>query len=272
MIKILFLTLVIALNLFAIEAINGTTTILEFDATQIKTLSKDGTSIPLVAHPSDSQKKLAFIAIPYKQTKPIELTLLNKRGKEIIHLFIVKGDYKQEELSVEPSKVSPPKEALERIKKESEEAKALYATFTPKRFWNESFEVPMQSLITSAYGNARVFNNSLQSYHSGTDFRAVIGTPIYASNDGVVALVKDRYYAGQSVIIDHGEGIYSVYYHLSSSSLHVGDTIKKGALIGLSGATGRITGPHLHFGFMVGGTPVDPLDFIAKVKELTTNG
>ncbi len=268
MIKFLLLSLFITLHLYGIEAINGTITILEFDAKSIKTLSKDGIPVPLVAHPRDSQRKIAFIAIPYKQIKPIELTLQTSKGKEIVHLPIIKGNYQQEELSVESSKVSPPKEALERIKQESAEATALYATFTPKRFWKESFEAPMQSHITSAYGNARVFNNSLQSYHSGTDFRAVIGTPIYASNDGVVALVKDRYYAGQSVIIDHGEGIYSVYYHLSASSLHVGDTVQKGSLIGLSGATGRITGPHLHFGFMVGGIPVDPLDFMAKVKGL----
>ena len=266
--RFLLLFLLIVLNLQGAEAINGTTIILEFDTTGIKTLSKDGVSIPLVTHPRDSQRKIAFIAIPYKQTKPMELTLISQRGKEILCLPIIRGGYKQEELSVEPSKVSPPKEAMERIQKESAQAKALYATFTPKRFWKDAFEMPIQSVITSAYGNARIFNNSLQSYHSGTDFRAVVGTPIYASNDGVIALVKDRYYAGQSVIIDHGEGIYSVYYHLSSSSLQVGDLIKKGALIGLSGATGRITGPHLHFGFMVGGIPVDPLDFIAKVKEL----
>lgn len=268
MIKILLFFVLISLHLYAIEAMNGTVTILEFDEGKVKTLFKDGVSIPLVAHPSDLRKKIAFIAIPYKQTKTIELMLQTSKGKEIVHLSIIKGNYPQEELSVEPSKVSPPKEALARIKEESAEAKALYATFTPKRFWKDSFEIPLTSVITSAYGNARVFNNSLQSYHSGTDFRAIVGTPIHASNDGVVALVKDRYYAGQSVIIDHGEGIYSVYYHLSSSSLHVGDRIQKGSLIGLSGATGRITGPHLHFGFMVGGIPVDPLDFIEKVKEL----
>lgn len=268
MMKFLVLLFLMVFNLQGVEAINGTTMILEFDTPGMKTLSKNGVSIPLVEHPRDAQRKIAFIAIPYKQTNPIELTLLSVKGKEILRLPIVKGNYKQEELSVEPSKVSPPKEAMERIQKESAEAKALYATFTPKRFWKDAFEIPIQSVITSAYGNARVFNNSLQSYHSGTDFRAVVGTPIYASNDGVIALAKDRYYAGQSVIIDHGEGIYSVYYHLSSSSLQVGDRIKKGELIGLSGATGRITGPHLHFGFMVGGIPVDPLDFIAKVKDL----
>ena len=116
MIKFLLLSLFITLHLYGIEAINGTITILEFDAKSIKTLSKDGIPVPLVAHPRDSQRKIAFIAIPYKQIKPIELTLQTSKGKEIVHLPIIKGNYQQEELSVESSKVSPPKEALERIK------------------------------------------------------------------------------------------------------------------------------------------------------------
>lgn len=266
--KILLILGFMVLILSAHDVINGTVDILEFDAAQTKSLQKEGVTVPLLAHPSTLHKRIALIAIPYRQTKPITLVRFSPQGKEMIQLEITQGDYKKEVLSVEPSKVSPPKAALAQIKKESEEAKAIYQTSTPKRYWKKPFEMPMQSFITSAYGTARLFNDSLQSYHSGTDYRAIIGTPVHATNDGVVVLAKERYYAGGSLVIDHGEGVYSVYYHLSALPLHVGDRVQQGEVIGLSGATGRITGPHLHFGFMVGGIPVNPLDFIQKVNAL----
>ena len=268
MVKLFLLCVFCLLCLNAKEITNGTVSILEFDTNSTKALYKDGTSIPLLAHPTNPQKRIALIAASYRHSKDIELLHVSTNGTKKIILSLQKGDYKQEQLSVEPSKVSPPKEALARIQAESKEANALYATASPKRLWSSFFEPPLQSMITSAYGNARVFNNSLQSYHSGVDFRAAIGTPIYASNDGVVVLSKDRYYAGNSVVLDHGEGIYSVYYHLSERGLNVGDFVKKGEKIGLSGVSGRVTGPHLHFGFMVQGSPVDPYDFMYKIAQL----
>ncbi|HEF3953264.1 TPA: M23 family metallopeptidase, partial [Campylobacter jejuni] len=102
----------------------------------------------------------------------------------------------------------------------------------------------------------------------GTDFRAATGTPIYAANSGIVKIAKDRYFAGNSVVIDHGFGIYSQYYHLSKIDVKVGQKIKKGELIGLSGASGRVSGPHLHFGILAGGKQVDPLDFVSKFNAI----
>lgn len=111
-----------------------------------------------------------------------------------------------------------------------------------------------------------MFNNTLKSYHSGTDFRAAIGTPIKAINDGIVKISKDRFYAGGSVVIDHGAGIYSQYYHLSKMNVKVGDIVKKGDIVGLSGDTGRVSGPHLHFGIMVNNNQVNPLNFIETIN------
>lgn len=266
--RLFFLCISLVLFLNAKDVTNGTVSILEFDANTTKALYKEGALLPLLAHPTNPLKRIAFIAVPYRHTKDIELLHVSMYGNEKIHLSLQKGAYKQESLTVEPSQVSPPKVALARIQAEAKEAKALYATFNPKRLWSSFFELPLQSKITSAYGNARVFNDSLQSYHSGVDFRAAIGTPIYASNDGIVALAKERYYAGNSMIIDHGEGIYSVYYHLSERAFAVGEFVKKGDKIGLSGVSGRVTGPHLHFGFMVQGVPVDPYDFMYKIAQL----
>lgn len=255
-------------RLYASEVTNGTIALLELNAHQSTALYKEGVSIPLLNHPRDAHKKIAFIAIPYAQTKTIELLHVSIYGEETLRLNLRQGTYHTETLQVAPSKVSPPKEELKRIQEESKEAKALYATFRPDRLWENTFMPPLESSITSHYGSARLFNKSLQNYHTGVDFRAAVGTPIYASNDGIVALAKERYYAGNSLIIDHGEGIYSVYYHLSALSFKKGERVSRGDVVGLSGVSGRVTGPHLHFGFMVQGIPVDPLDFIAKVNQL----
>lgn len=255
-------------TLFAQDATNGTTIILTFNKQETIALKKGETKIPLLTHPTNPLQTIAFIAIPYSQKTPIELLHVTPQGREKLYLNIIEGAYDKEVLSVEPSKVSPPKEALLRIKEEREEALAIYNRFTQKRYWDTPFAVPIENVITSTYGNARLFNETLQSYHTGVDFRASIGTPIFASNDGVIVLSKDRYYAGNSIIIDHGEGVYSVYYHLDRLILQKGNFVKKGDVIGLSGSTGRVTGPHLHFGFMVQGIPTDPLDFIEKINAL----
>jgi len=265
--KILVQILLCVVFSYGFEAVNGTVAVLEFDGST-QTLLKESGPLPLLAHPKDPNKRIAFVAVPYRHSGDIDLVRIVGEKKELVRLHVKQGDYKKETLSVDPAHVSPPKEALPRIQAEREEAMALYATFTPTRYWNVPFEFPIQSAITSDFGNARVFNDTLKSYHSGTDFRAPVGTPIVATNDGVVALAKDRYYAGGSVILDHGEGVYSVYYHLSSLSYPVGAHVKKGEVIGLSGASGRVTGPHLHFGFMVQGVPIDPLDFMEKINGL----
>ena len=143
----------------------------------------------------------------------------------------------------------------------------IYNTFNDKSYIDSKFIMPLNSKITSEFGKARVYNNTLNGYHSGTDFRAKVGTPLISSNDGVVVLVKDRFYSGGSIVIDHGHGVYLQYYHMSSFNVKVGQKVKKGQIIGLSGASGRVTGPHLHFSARVGGIQVDPLQLIKLLNE-----
>ncbi|MDD3598431.1 M23 family metallopeptidase, partial [Sulfuricurvum sp.] len=119
-----------------------------------------------------------------------------------------------------------------------------------------------------AYGSARTYNDTLKSYHGGIDFRALTPTPIQAANDGIVVLAQERYYSGGTIIIDHGEGLYSCYFHLSRFDVKVGDYVTQGQAIALSGASGRITGPHLHFGIMVHGVQTDPLDLMEQIDHL----
>ncbi|MDD3597189.1 M23 family metallopeptidase, partial [Sulfuricurvum sp.] len=192
-------------------------------------------------------------------------------GKSVpIDLSVVSAAYPAETLSVEPAKVTPPPEVLERIEQERAEANAIYGTFTPIRYWDRPFIRPLEADITSEYGSARIYNGTLKSYHGGVDFRARTPLPILAANDGIVVLAKERYYAGGTVIIDHGEGLYSCYFHLSRFDVNVGDRVARGQVVGLSGASGRITGPHLHFGMMAHAVQTDPLYLIEQINTLFT--
>lgn len=192
--------------------------------------------------------------------------ILLKNGDESVKFDVVLGKYKQEKISVATEKATPPSSVKARIQAEKDEANKIYTTKSDGLKISQKFILPLNSHITSEFGNARVFNGAIKSYHGGTDFRAAVGVEIVSSNDGVVVIAKDRYYAGGSVVIDHGDGIYTQYYHLSEISVKVGQSVQKGEILGLSGASGRASGPHLHFGVIVDGTQVNPLNFIEKIN------
>lgn len=265
----LWFLLLFALGLGAAEVANGKTALLELPSAEKGSfLTYEGKRIPLMSHPK-SPGPVALLPVPYR-SEPGEKRLLLCRGEtqEPLPFCVLKEAYPSETLQVDPSKVNPNPKQKERIAKEYREAIAIYDTYTPTRYWQTPFSLPMPSPITSNYGTARVFNGSLKSFHSGTDFRAKVGTPIRAVNDGVVVLAKERYYAGNSVVIDHGEGLYSCYYHLSKLDVKPGERVTKNALLGLSGVSGRVTGPHLHFACMLHGVQVDPMQLIKTVNAL----
>jgi murein DD-endopeptidase MepM/ murein hydrolase activator NlpD len=255
--------LIVCFSLFGREVINGETTIFEFSKIpKDAKIRYDSTDIPLLPHPLHVDKKIAIVPVKYREKEGDKnLRVIYKNGSKQLSLHVRKGDYPFEEIKVSSSKVKPDKKQRERTSREYKEAMKIYHHFTPKSYINRAFIMPMDSLITSRFGTARLFNNSLKSFHSGTDFRAKKGTPVYATNDGVVVIAKNRYYAGNSVVIDHGYGIYSCYYHLSSLHVKVGERVKQHQLLGLSGATGRVSGPHLHYAMMIQGVQVNPLQF-----------
>ena len=233
-----------------------------------------GVRYPFYAHPSHDVGTFyalvptSYYAKPKKENAVIVTIVEGEKQFASVSIMIEKGKYKSEHLKVNASRAKISKSNLARIKKESLEAKKIYNHFTKKSYIDRAFDYPMQSKITSAFGTKRVFNGVLKSYHSGTDFRAKVGTPLYAANAGKVVLVKNRFFAGNSVIIDHGQGLYTGYYHMSAFKVNVGDIVKQGDLLGLAGATGRVTGPHLHFTVHVGGKVVDPLQFLETVNRL----
>lgn len=266
--RLLYLFFSLALSLFGIEAYNGKTSLVTLDSPS-GFLNVGDNNISVLAHPVDRTKGIALIPIDYYTPAGDQnISWVTPAFTRPFSLHISLSEYPTETLNVDPSKVTPPPEALERIARERIQAKEIYGRFTPIRYWNKPFIRPIESNTTSAYGSARTYNGSLKSYHGGIDFRALTPTKVQASNDGIVVLVQDRYYSGGTIIIDHGEGLYSCYFHLSRFDVALGSYVIQGQNIGLTGASGRITGPHLHFGIMVQGIQADPLDLISQINAL----
>jgi len=248
--------------------VNGDVEIVQVESKFAGNLSIDGKKKRWLSVPGDENLNFAVVAASYRQKGEIKLINGLESGDETIVFKIVDGEYKKEKITVEGSKVTPPKEVLKRIEEEREEANKIYATANAGLKFDSKFILPMSSAVTSPFGTARVFNGTLKSYHGGADFRASVGSPVKAANDGIVVIAKDRYYAGGSVVIDHGEGIYTQYYHLSRIDARVNQTVKKGEIIGLSGQSGRVNGPHLHFGVIANGAQINPLDFVKKINSV----
>jgi murein DD-endopeptidase MepM/ murein hydrolase activator NlpD len=151
-----------------------------------------------------------------------------------------------------------------RIERENELARAVgrRAHDTPI-LWTEPFQRPRDSRITSVFGSGRLFNGRLSSSHGGVDFSGQPRDPVRAANRGIVALVENFFLAGNVVYIDHGGGVVTGYFHLTEATVAVGDTVERGQQIGLVGATGRVTGPHLHWQAQYGSVAFDPTDLLA---------
>ncbi len=157
---------------------------------------------------------------------------------------------------------------LARISRERATLKKVFAESAPNRLWRGAFIRPLSGRISGAFGRRRILNGELRRPHGGLDIAAPKGTTVLASGGGRVAFVGDFFFYGNLVVIDHGQGLFTLYAHLDSVLIKKGDTLKAGEAIGLVGATGRATGPHLHFALLVGPARVSPLDFIRLTERL----
>ena len=153
-------------------------------------------------------------------------------------------------------------ENTERALREAKELEGIHNTITPEALWREPFVVPIPGGVGSSFGQRRVFNGESRNPHAGADLKATTGTPIRSTNRGRVVLAKSLFFTGNTVIVDHGLGIYTLYAHLSRMNVKEGEIVERAKVIGLAGATGRVTGPHLHWGAKVQNTRVDPFSLI----------
>jgi len=193
-------------------------------------------------------------------THAFEVSGTTRGGDSVVGTRAIRVEAKQfpeERLEVASKYVKPPKEVEERLAAEREKLAAIYRARRPA-FSDEPFVRPVGGEPTSIFGLRRIYNGEPRSPHPGLDLRAPTGTPVLASGDGEVVLAQDLYYSGNTVILDHGGGLFTIYAHLSKIEVKEGRESRAGETLGLSGATGRVTGPHLHWGAKIGNRPFDP--------------
>jgi murein DD-endopeptidase MepM/ murein hydrolase activator NlpD len=198
-------------------------------------------------------------------TKPgsqqLSLEAVSAAGQRTVYgqdIPVAKGIYRVTALSVPKKFIEPDQETLLRIQQEKGLKDQAFSLTTPERLWSGRFAAPARSITTGVFGSQRTFNGVRQSVHQGLDYRASTGTPITAISDGRVILARDFFFEGNFLVIDHGQGLLSLYMHLSAFKVKEGDRVSKGQLVALSGGTGRSTGPHLHLGVRWQGVYVDP--------------
>lgn len=169
-----------------------------------------------------------------------------------------------QKLKVDKKFVNPPASEKRRIEADREKVRHALASASSGREWELPLQRPVPGGVSSYFGMKRVFNGQPRSVHKGLDLRGAAGTPIMACADGEVVLVDNLYFSGNTVYINHGDGVFSAYLHMSEPKVTLGQHISKGDVVGLVGATGRVTGPHLHLSLIVQGQSVDPLPLLDK--------
>ncbi|MDD5475104.1 MAG: M23 family metallopeptidase [Syntrophales bacterium] len=174
-------------------------------------------------------------------------------------LPVSSGAFTSTALSVDPRFTSPSPEEAARIEIERKMLAEIYAKYHACWIGSGDFVIPLEGSVSSPFGVKRLFNDVVHSRHRGIDLRSATGDPVRAANRGIVVFAGSLFYAGNTVIVDHGMSLFTVYCHLSKISVKEGEMIEKGATIGMVGATGRATGPHLHWGVRLAGLNVDPL-------------
>jgi len=181
---------------------------------------------------------------------------------------VVDKDYGVRNLTLPKEMVDLDEETLKRVRMESEIIKSLWGTPASTPNWSKSFIRPVEGDVVGPFGRRSIINNQPRSPHTGVDLRGAEGTPVKAVNDGKVILISEHFFSGKSIYLDHGGKVISMYYHLKEIDIKQGDSVRKGQTIGLVGSTGRVTGPHLHWGMRVNGARVNPLSLIDLSREL----
>ena len=214
----------------------------------------------------------ALIGLPITLAPGPQSLVYQQNGRTLRHHFeVFDKTYSEQHITLEnKAMVNPPAETLARIRNESTRQRRLYESFSPPVDLRGGFEQPLTGVITSLFGHRRFFNGQARNPHSGLDIAADSGTTIHAAGNGSITLSDDLYFNGKTLFIDHGQGLVTMYCHMSELLVKSGETVNKGQAIGLVGATGRATGPHLHWSVSLNGTRVDPALFMQVLNTITS--
>jgi murein DD-endopeptidase MepM/ murein hydrolase activator NlpD len=268
----------VTLHLSAPDPTQGSLLLLELrSATQTVTQIKaswDNREIPFWQEPKQNEKSpdvwraLLGVDLELKpENYPLTLAAKTESTEEIpcsATIDVKEGKFATESLKVAPNFVEPNPEQLARAEAERQRLRTIFATITPERLWDGPFHYPLTGITTGGnFGKRRILNGKAGSPHGGVDFPAPAGTPILAAQRGRVVLAEPLYFSGNTVIVDHGLGLYTFYAHFESISVQAGDLVDTGAVLGKVGATGRVTGPHLHWGATVNRARTNPLQLIS---------
>lgn len=219
----------------------------------------------------------SLAAVPLGEQSEVELSLtfVSADGSERdldLRVPVTPGTYDHRQLQVAPELGAPPDPAQQarRAREAAMAAEVSAEAHRTRRLWTSHVVMPRSSAVTSSFGDGRIFNGQVSSRHTGLDLRGAPGDTVVAPTRGVVAMVERFELAGNNVYINHGGGLVSAYFHLSEQLVAVGDTVEAGTPIGRVGATGRVTGPHLHWVVRYGNTSVDPRSLIGMSEEISS--
>ena len=213
---------------------------------------------------ADGRRTRVLIGIDLAVTPGRYPVAIAAGGARTTYWLVVKARaFATRRLTVDPNLVNPPPEALERIARETRELERAWTESADDNLWDGPFVRPVKEPANSAFGTRSFYNGQPRTPHGGADFASPEGTPIASPNAGRIVIAGSRYFTGGTVVIDHGLGLFSLFAHLSSIGVKVGDAVKPGTIVGSVGATGRVTGPHLHWAVRANGARVDPLSLLS---------
>ncbi len=187
-----------------------------------------------------------------------EITYSDGVRQRVFRVTVVAEHFREQRMTLPKEQVEPDDAALKRIALEKEKVQAVLAALTPERLWAHAFIVPVEGTASGAFGSKRILNGQPRNQHNGEDIAAPLGTPVKATNDGIVKMVDDHFFSGKGIILDHGLGLFTMYFHLDTATVKEGERVKRGDVIGTVGQSGRATGPHLHWGAWLNGSRVNP--------------
>lgn len=233
------------------------------ESVQAPVASLDGQPV-MVANDGARWNAVVGISLSTKEGSTLRVAVRHPNGEaDEVPIEVGSKQYATQELTVKPGQVNLSEENLARYRRESAHLKKIRQTFSEQLPGSLLLMQPCEGVRSSSFGLRRVFNGESRNPHSGMDLAAPEGTPVVAAAAGRVIDRGDYFFSGNMIILDHGQGLLTLYAHLSEMNVDVGDQVEQGAQIGLVGATGRVTGAHLHFGVYLNSVPVDPALFLS---------